>query len=588
MSELVAYYTYDALGRRTRVDHGNGAVSYYTYDAASRVTSIYHRKSTGEVIASFDYTHDAAGNPLSMRLANGDTCYYGYDSVYQLTSEVRLDDEDEEVYTQYFEYDAAGNRTALTVSGTLGTGTTYYDYNDADELLAERAPGGTTYYTYDGNGNTVTKDDGTAVSYYAYDAQNLFTGFRKGTDTVYYTYDAASRRTKRVAGQVTEKWVFDNLDSVAQYDENDSLEWQHILSGLDQIVRRIIDTSAYEYLTDHLGSTRAIIDSDQTAVNTYDFDAFGAPPGSPTQSIPNSHLFTGREWDGSIDAYHYRRRQMRPSNGRFLQPDPAIRSHGRNLFSYAENRPTALLDPHGLVAIQYTYTLIWLFAGSEGRFNEWHFKQMGIYRKSIDAYLARSLSRFGITATLRAPRKPKADMYAWVESSDNREVVAELPGVGTLVVGPYDLRTLDDEGEFAVFGKYRAELYGSPDDLIAFVPDRVLPGWNPFEIACAGHSDLSHVIGYGRMGCDNAPLVDILVHEILHHVLEKSVRPEHADPWHDSNGILARTVSDDMSRLGCATLGALKRKGVTDADIDPLAMPKPSWIAPSTSATTRP
>ena len=287
-ADQVAYYVYDALGRwgqgatptldwrkrqepaqpqwcrptqqgarPDRVKHGSGTNSYYAYDAGSRLTSLYHRTSTDEVIASFDYQHDAVGNPTRMGLANGDTCYYGYDAVYQLTSEVRLDSGDGEVYTQYFTYDPTGNRTTLEPSGSIGTEHVSYDYNAADELTCEYTATAATYYAYDANGNTIAKDDGEAVAYYAYDSENRFTSYQKTSDTVYYTYDPDGRRIGRFAGGTTEKWLFDELDSVVQYDGADAVQWQHVLAGLDQIVRRYADTSAYDYLTDHLGSTRA-------------------------------------------------------------------------------------------------------------------------------------------------------------------------------------------------------------------------------------------------------------------------------------------------------------------------------------------
>ena len=332
-ADQVAYYVYDPLGRRARMDHSSGAVSYYTYDAASRLASIYHRKSTGEVIASFEYDHDDAGNPLRMTLANGDTCYYGYDDVYQLTSEVRLDSGDAEVYTQYFTYDASGNRILLEPSGTIGTEHITYEYNAADELTCHYTDTSASYFVYDGNGNTVSVADGT-TTYLTYDSPGRVHRWQEGTFDESYRYDALGRRIRR--GSDVQYFVYDGHTPAVVLDADDGGSTEVVSDEMGRPVCEESDPDCRDYLTNGSGTPVIMLDPSQGVAAQRDYDAFGQElAGSGSLRFGTKYgerLRSGdyyRFWTGVYDPRLGRARSTNGLQSQIFGSHPAI--HGPRL-----------------------------------------------------------------------------------------------------------------------------------------------------------------------------------------------------------------------------------------------------------------
>ena len=58
---------YDANGRLSREDKGNGTATAYGYDAAGQLLSMVNRAPDGAVQSRFEYTYDVQGNRVSGR-----------------------------------------------------------------------------------------------------------------------------------------------------------------------------------------------------------------------------------------------------------------------------------------------------------------------------------------------------------------------------------------------------------------------------------------------------------------------------------------------------------------------------------------
>ena len=69
--------------------------------------------------------------------------------------------------------------------------------------------------------------------------------------------------------------------------------------------------------------------------------------GTVQSTSDNRYTYTGREWDGSLELYHYRARMYDPVAGRFLGRDPIGYLGRMHLQSYVANRPLKYLDPYG-------------------------------------------------------------------------------------------------------------------------------------------------------------------------------------------------------------------------------------------------
>lgn len=115
------------------------------------------------------------------------------------------------------------------------------------------------------------------------------------------------------------------------------------------------DGTGLQYLlTDHLGSTVAVINASGTLTSQQRYLPFGTP-----RTIPNSPLlgtdftYTGQRKldDGMGGIMDYRARFYSPQLGRFIQPDSIIpdqfNPQSWNRFGYVQNNPILFNDPTG-------------------------------------------------------------------------------------------------------------------------------------------------------------------------------------------------------------------------------------------------
>ncbi len=112
----------------------------------------------------------------------------------------------------------------------------------------------------------------------------------------------------------------------------------------------------YYYQQDHEGSVTHLLNTSGNVIESYKYDAFGAPAiydGNGTQlsssAYSNRFLFTGREYTNLFGFYEYRARAYHPGLGRFMSEDPKLFDAGDyNFFRYCHNDPIDFTDPMGL------------------------------------------------------------------------------------------------------------------------------------------------------------------------------------------------------------------------------------------------
>src|SRR5207302_3532144 len=101
-------------------------------------------------------------------------------------------------------------------------------------------------------------------------------------------------------------------------------------------------------LTDHLGSTRTVVDNGGHVLDTITYDVFGAMTQSNATNEP-IYLYTGRNVDPTTGLQFNRGRWEDLVIHRWMSEDPIGFNGGdSNLYRYVHNAPTNSTDPSGL------------------------------------------------------------------------------------------------------------------------------------------------------------------------------------------------------------------------------------------------
>ncbi|GAA0403872.1 hypothetical protein Acor_24730 [Acrocarpospora corrugata] len=250
---FVTAVDYDALGRRVRIDYGNGATTSYTYDPRTfRLTRMLTTRTgfpaDANPVQDLGYTYDPAGNLVHQRDDAQQRIFFAgrlvepaadftYDAIYRLieaTGREHLGQNQAPIphspgdaprlrlphpgdgaamgrYTERYGYDAAGNILTMRHTGSSGW-TRRYDYAEPSSL--DGSPSDRLTSTVTG------QDDAATPERYAYDAHgnatrmphlrgpdaNLFWDHfdqlvrsdLEGGGAVHYVYDADGERVRKV------------------------------------------------------------------------------------------------------------------------------------------------------------------------------------------------------------------------------------------------------------------------------------------------------------------------------------------------------------------------------------------------------
>ena len=372
MTQINNTYTYDVLGRLTRVKDSKSAVSAdYTYDSNSNLTSAEFASGVTEsysynagnlvttggavkgstALTQFQYTYDLAGRQNGVTDLNGTTASYGYDSKGQLISDVRTGGQG---YNKAYTYDPKGNRVSLTDGGSA----TAYTYNAANRLQNSVKSNVTTAYTYDANGNTLMSQVGSdAATVYTYDLDNQLTGISGEDLTASYTYyPNGLRKTKTVDG-VTTTYAWDGDQLVY---EAATATYKYI-RGLSLIASVKGTTDTY-YLHDGHGNVVGMTNSSGTLKKTYEYDAFGNQLTlDPTDTNP--FRYCGEYWDPETGTCYLRARYYDSALGRFTQQDTYLGDYkiplSLNYYIYCYNDPIEYRDESGNIPVETVLDLTW-------------------------------------------------------------------------------------------------------------------------------------------------------------------------------------------------------------------------------------
>lgn len=347
----------------TANDYGSPTSETLGADVVSRVTD--YKAWTNELVSvqsgaggsatnrqNFAYQWDTADN-LTQRqdLTQGLTESFGYDALDRLTSTTG-----NAVPNLTVAYDASGNVLSKSDVGS-------YSYHATRKHAVTAA--GPNSYAYDANGNVITRN-GLSQSWASFDLPTVLTD---GTFQSQLWYGPAHQRWKQVGtytnGTETTHYVGGLLDKVAATSTGLTY-WRHYVptpGGATIVVSRNSDHSATTsfLLTDHLGSSDALLDGTGAYRTRLSFDAFGRRRGSNWNAntapdwatIGNTSRdgYGGHEMLDNVGLVHMNGRVQDPALGRFLSVDPLIGdladSQAVNPYAYVGNRPLSFIDPSG-------------------------------------------------------------------------------------------------------------------------------------------------------------------------------------------------------------------------------------------------
>ena len=115
--------------------------------------------------------------------------------------------------------------------------------------------------------------------------------------------------------------------------------------GIDDKLKVTSGTTSRYFLTDHLGSTVGMADTNGSVVESATYDSFGRVQSG---NLTTHYGYTGREADEKTGLMYYRARFYDPQIGRFTSEDPIGFAGGDvNLYGYVWNNPQHFKDPLG-------------------------------------------------------------------------------------------------------------------------------------------------------------------------------------------------------------------------------------------------
>ncbi len=205
-------------------------------------------------------------------------------------------------------------------------------------------------YVYDANGSVLSSSKLNKTLLMDYDIRsNLVSSIAVNNQYIIdYDYDASGERVYSGMGSSSKIYINSiTSNPLTIIDSNDNVT--HYIYGPKGIVAKRNESLTYFLLKDHLESTRVIMNENNQAISSYDYDAWGNPMNS-TVSEESAYRFTGREYDEETGLHNFRARLYDSTLMRFYQVDPA--EQFASPYVYCGNNPISVYDPNGKEALK--------------------------------------------------------------------------------------------------------------------------------------------------------------------------------------------------------------------------------------------
>lgn len=328
-------FEYDSLGRRQKISVNNKFVKKYVYDANNRLTALNYKWDNKPVFAEA-ISYNAVSNIIQKK-ENEEFFEYEYDGIDQLLK-TKNNQNPEQFY-----YDLAGNHLFDFLKPAI--------YSKTNALIVK--PLNKIAYKHDEIGRLVSlNEDKRQISLIWNDRLQLKESY-VNQDKVSYLYDPFGRRIAKIAKNVSKEFYgYQGGDIVAIYNNSSRVESVELPgSWIDEhLIAKNNDNTNF-YISDYLGSIKAILNKNGDKIAEYQYSSFGRKKIKleiEKEIVSKIYSYSGREWDAETGWYYYRNRYYSADEQRFISPDPIGFYGGMNLYAYVSGNPILNIDPLGL------------------------------------------------------------------------------------------------------------------------------------------------------------------------------------------------------------------------------------------------
>lgn len=357
----------------------------YDYDLVGNILTVRDR-APGSGIPNNPDALGATDPVLRKLLGSGDALdrRFSYDPVYRLLAATGREHQAQpsgdpwsdlprgtdvtkaQAYTETYRYDAVGSVLSLGHSGTGGFSRAFAVATESNRLQA-MAVGKTPYtYTYDSNGNLVAETTSRHFAWNHADRLKAFATQTPGAEPsvhAQYLYDASGLRVKKIvrrqggAVEVTHyvdgtfehhRWAA--AAATPGVGENNQV---HVMDDSRRVALVRLGPAHPEdrgpavavQLSDHLGSSTAVVDGAGTLTNREEYTPYGETSfGSYTRK---RYRFTGCERDEESGLAHHSARYYLPWTARWSGCDPRGPAGGVNQYQMCGGGPMNRTDTAG-------------------------------------------------------------------------------------------------------------------------------------------------------------------------------------------------------------------------------------------------
>ena len=189
-------------------------------------------------------------------------------------------------------------------------------------------------------------------------SENRLINASNSTHQISYSYDYRGRMFEKVTDGVTNSYIWDEFNIVAELSNSQTNYnvWGLDLSGglqgaggVGGLLATIQDGQTYFTAYDASGNVTEYVDTNGTVVAHREYGPFGrtiALTGDKKDDF--THWWSTKPWDPTTGLNEYEYRKYSPELGRWSSKDPIGERGGRNLYAFVGNGPADGVDALGL------------------------------------------------------------------------------------------------------------------------------------------------------------------------------------------------------------------------------------------------